>query len=139
MQTTTKRPPRARKQPAAPFSAAAAKLIEQVQAEAREQLLTDLSAKDAIIVLHGFDAATKRLKVKDEEIGISDDKGNQTTLFRRYAEPRSWRDAEHMKGYWHPARWYGNHKMVDGNGTSWSRDNLIFVCNDFGTLVEIAA
>lgn len=138
MQTATKRPSRAHKPAAAPFSAAAARLIEQIQAEAREQLLTDLSAKDAIIVLHGFDASTKTLQADADRIEISDLKGNQVEVFRRYEEPLTWRGSAHMNGYWHPARWYGTQRFVDANGLAWSRDQLVYVCDDFGNLVEIA-
>lgn len=139
MQTTTTRPPRARKQAAAPFSTAAAKLIEQIQAEARAQLLTELSAKDAITVLHGFDTETKYIRATGDAIRISDAKGNFLNLHRHYTEPEAWRDNTYMAGHWHPARWYGNQTMTDANGVRWERSFEPLVCNDFGDLVELAA
>lgn len=139
MQTTTHRPPRARKQPAAPFSATAAKLIEQIQAEARATLLAELSAKDAITVLHGFDADTKRIYGGNARIDIGDAKGNSVFLYRSHTEPESWRGHASMAGHWHPARWYGSQTLVDINGTQWIREFRPMVCNDFGDLVEVAA
>ena len=76
MQTVTNRQSRARKQTTAPFSTAAARLIEQIQAEARAQLLAELSAKDTITVLHGFDAETKTVYAGNTRIEIRDAKGN---------------------------------------------------------------
>ncbi len=139
MQTSqTRRPSRAQKPAAAPFSSAAARLIEQIQAEARDQLLTDLSAKDAIVVLHGFDAETRYVRARSDCFRISDSKGNETHLYRHYQEPDVWRNKEHMAGYWHPARWYGNQTMVDGSGAEWSRSLGVHVCDDFGYLVKVA-
>lgn len=139
MQTTTKRPSRARKQAAAPFSNAAARLIEQIQAEARAQLLAELSAKDTITVLHGFDAETKRIFCTGLSIEISDAKGNTLDCYRRITEPVEWRGHAYMAGYWHPARWYGNQVLTDANGTQWRRELEPLVCNDFGDLVGVAA
>jgi len=138
MPTTTQRPAKARKPTATPFSPAAARLIEQIQIETRAQLLTELSAKDAIIVLHGFDAATKRVKVRADRIDIHDAKGNNVRLARHYVEPEVWRGKDHMAGYWHPARWYGYQTLVDGSGRQWDCDMGVFVCNDFGQLVQVA-
>ena len=139
MQTTTTRPSRARKQAAAPFSTAAAKLIEQIQAEARATLLAELSAKDAITVLHGFDADSKYINAGHTRIRISDAKGNEAYMHRHHIEPNEWRGAPHMAGHWHPARWYGNQTMTDANGVRWERGFNPMVCNDFGDLVEVAA
>ncbi|MEN9375988.1 MAG: hypothetical protein RL710_1145 [Pseudomonadota bacterium] len=139
MQTTTTRPPRARKQTAAPISTAAARMIEQIQAEARAQLLVELSAKDVITVLHGFDAETKRIRSNGQRIGISDAKGNELTLYKHNTEPEQWRGHAHMAGYWHPARWYGHQQLTDANGVKWRREFEPLVCNDFGDLVEVPA
>lgn len=139
MQTTTTRPSQARKQAFGPCSTAAAKLIEQIQAEARATLLAELSAKDAITVLHGFDAQTKRVRADGHHIEISDAKGNELTLYRHYTEPDGWRGHSYMAGYWHPARWYGHQVLTDANGTEWRREIEPMVCNDFGDLVELAA
>lgn len=137
---TTHRPARSCKATVAAvsFSPAAAKLIGQIQAEARAQLLADLSAKDALTVLHGFDAETTRVRVYAEDMSISDGKGNRINLYRRLHEPESWRNSPHMAGYWHPARWYGDQTLVDANGTEWKRDLGTMVCNDFGDLVQVA-
>lgn len=139
MQTTTTRPPRARKQAATPFSTAAAKLIEQIQSEACAQLLADLSTNDAITVLHGFDAETKYVRADDDSINIRDAKGNRVMVHRHHIEPQSWRESSHMAGHWHPARWYCNQTMTDANGVQWERSFNPMVCNDFGELVELAA
>lgn len=138
MHTSTQRSTRTRKPAAAHLSATAAKLIEQIQAEARDKLLTELSAKDAIVVLHGFDADTKTVRVNSHTVAIRDRKGNEITLYRRYLPPESWVNDVHMAGFWHPARWYGNQTMVDASGAEWSRNLGIFVCDDFGNLVQVA-
>ena len=139
MSTTTRRAPRAHKASALPFSATAANLIEQIQADARAQLLADLSAKDAIIVLHGFDAETRRVRATGDFISVHDDKGNYTRLRRNHTEPESWRGHDHMAGVWHPARWHGQQTLVDASGTAWERELPTMVCNDFGDLVEVTA
>lgn len=136
---TTRRPPRSKKQTAAPFSASAAKLIEQIQAEARDALLRDLSAKDAVIVLHGFDAKTKRVSVYSQGIEIYDDCGNSISLRRYFTEPEAWVGHSHMAGYWSPARWYGDQTLLDLNGRKWQCDIGVMVCDDFGNLVQVAA
>lgn len=139
MQTTTQRPARAKKQTAAPFSASAAKLIEQIRAEAREALLRALSAKDAVIVLHGFDAKTKRIEFYSQNIEIYDATGNSISLRRHFTEPEAWVGHSHMAGYWHPARWYGDQTLLDLNGRKWQCDIGVMVCDDFGNLVQVAA
>ncbi len=140
MQTSTYRPPRVKKQPPAPFSASAAKLIEQIQTEAREALLIELSAKDAITVLHGFDAVTKKIERGSEgSIRVSDDSGNYVRIYRHYAEPEAWKEAAHMAGYWHPSRWYGHQTLIDSNGRKWQHDLGVMVCDDFGNLVRVEA
>lgn len=139
MPTTTQRPSRARKPAAAPaYSPAAVRLIEQIQAEAREKLLQELSTKDAIIVLHGFDPESRRLGGDGTYISIRDFKGNCLSLYRHHTEPDSWRSYAHMEGHWHPARWYGNQTLVDANGNLWERSFNVHVCDDFGNLVEVA-
>jgi hypothetical protein len=134
-QTAVKR--RSSKQAAAPFSPAAANLIAQVQAEAREQLLNELSAKDTIVVLHGFDAETKRVRVDGSSINIRDAKGNYVGLHRHHGEPASWVGKDYMAGHWHPSRWYGRQTLVDASGTEWVREFNPHVCDDFGNLVEV--
>ena len=137
MQTPIQRPSRARKPAAAPLSPTVARLIQQVQADAREQLLQELSAKDTITVLHGFDADTKRVRVTDSSINVTDEKGNFVTFHRHHVEPDGWRGLDHMAGYWHPTRWYGRQSMVDASGQPWERDFKPHVCDDFGNLVEL--
>lgn len=139
MQTTATRPSRARQQAAAPFSPTAAKLIQQIQAEARDSLLAELSAKDAIVVLHGFDAKTKRVCARNDALNVSDDKGNTCEMYRYRMEPESWRDNPYLAGYWNPAWWYGSTTLVGTDGHSWSRKLGPHVCDDFGNLVQVAA
>lgn len=139
MQTTNRRPARAHKPAAAPFSTAAAKLIEQLQAETRAQLLADLSAKDAIIVLHGFDPETRRVQASGDHITVHDAKGNCVDLYRHRIEPEIWRNSPYMAGHWSPARWYGQQTMVDASGAAWRRELTPMVCDDFGNLVEVPA
>lgn len=139
MQTaTTQRAVKARTKAAAPFSATAAKLIQQVQAEAREQLLAELSAKDTVVVLQGYDAATKHVRCNGYMLRIDDGKGNTLTMYRRHTYPESWSDAPHMREYWHPARWNGTETFVDVQGRKWDRDTGYMVCDDFGQLVQVA-
>lgn len=139
MQTSSQRSTRTRKPTAALFSTTAARLIEQIQAEAREQLLADLSAKDRIAVLHGFDAETKRVRISGVNIEIYDGKGNSVDLYRHHTEPEGWIGHTYMEGYWHPARWYGSQTLTDGNGRKWRHDLEPLVCDDFGDLVEVPA
>ena len=137
--TSTKRPARASKLATAPFSATAAKLIEQLQAEAYARLLVDLSAKDSVVVLQGFDAKTKCVSIRTTNIDIHDDSGNRVSLYRHLTEPESWQNARHMAGYWHPTRWYGNQTLIDTSGRKWHQDLGALVCDDFGNLVQVAA
>ncbi|MDH4449904.1 MAG: hypothetical protein QE265_04840 [Rhodoferax sp.] len=134
---TTPRAVRARTKAPAPFSATAAKLINQILAEAREQLLTELSANDSIIVLHGFDATTKRVSSNGEFLYAHDDKGNQLAMYRRHTYPELWNDMPHMRLHWHPARWNGTETFVDTQGRKWARDTGFMVCDDFGQLVQV--
>lgn len=124
----------------APFSPVAARLIEQIQAEARTALLAELSAKDSITVLHDFEHDTKRVYFQDaDHLSVRDSRGNETRLHRNRFEPESWRDAPHMAGYWHPARWLGSLSLVDASGVKWERSLDVMVCDDFGNLVQVEA
>ena len=138
MTTTTRRQARPHKPAAAPFSPAASKLNELIQSEARAKVLEDLSAKDTIIVLHGFDAETKRVQADGCVITIFDSKGNHLRLQRHHVEPEAWRGHSCMAGHWHPARWYGQQTLVDASGNAWERELNVHVCDDFGNLVEVA-
>jgi hypothetical protein len=139
VQTSRQRSTRTQKPTAAPFSTAAAKLIEQIQAEARTKLLEELSAKDAIVVLHGFDADTKRVRVSGDSLRVTDEKGNRVTMHRRHVIPDSWRDSDTMLAIWHPARWTGEEVHIDAIGREWVRDIPPHICDDFGDLVEVSA
>ena len=138
MHTSTQRSTRTRKPAAAPLSATAAKLIEQIQAEARDKLLTELSAKYAIVVLQGIDAETKIVDSGCGRIEIYERKGNSISVYHCYQEPESWRNSEGMAGHWGPARWYGDQTMVDGTGAQWKRDLNVYICDDYGNLVQVA-
>lgn len=138
MQTTITRLARARKPGAAAASPAALRLNEKIQAEARERLLADLSSKDDIVVLHGFDA-TRKIRVINDRLEVSDCRGNSVYMYRHRTEPDSWRSSECMRGHWHPARWYGYMTLMDARGAAWRKALGVYVCNDFGNLVEVAA
>ena len=122
----------------APYSATAARLIEQLQAEARAATLDALSAGDDIIVLHALDPATRRVRLDDDgDLTITDDRGAHYTAWRRWEEPEGWRASLHMAGHWHPALWYVNETLVDGQGRPWDRRGTVCVMDDFGFLVEV--
>lgn len=137
--TTRRTTPRA-KSAAAPFSPAAAKLIEQIQADTRAALLEELSAKDGgITVLHWPDAQDRRVRIDGDHISITDQRGNNIEMHRHRFEPASWVGQPHMAGYWHPAYWIGDQTMVDASGFKWRREIERMVCDDFGNLVEVPA
>lgn len=135
--TTRRTAPRATSA-AAPFSPTAAKLIEQIQADARAALLVELSAKDGVIVLHGLEPETRRVSVDGDDIQITDARGSSIELWRRRFEPESWKGCSYMAGVWHPANWDGMRTLVDGAGNKWSSHLPTMVCDDFGNLVEVA-
>jgi hypothetical protein len=124
VQTTTPRLTKGRKQASTPFSPTAVRLIEQIQADAQAKLLEDLSAKDSIIVLHGFDTDTKRVRASADSIVIGDYKGNYIFVSRCYVEP---------------AKWFGGQTMIDATGKKWQHKFATMVCDDFGNLVQVAA
>lgn len=119
------------------FSAAVAKLIEQLQAEAREATLQSLSAKDGITVLHDLDPESKRAEFYGDELTVSDRRGSNISLCQRRFIPESWAAAPCMAGYWHPSHWEGSTTLVDGAGRRWNGPSTRYVCDDFGNLVEL--
>lgn len=122
-----------------PFSPVAARLIEQIQAEARATLLAELSAKDGVIVLHPVDPETKRVRFDLEgDVTIRDQRGTVINLMRRREQPESWRDSPTMQGKWHPSHWGGHQTLVDAQGRDWLRGFEVMVIDDFGNLVEVA-
>lgn len=134
----TKRSTRQAHGQASPFSPVAARLIAQIQAEARDALLAELSAKDSIVVLHPVDAESKRVRFDLEgDITIRDQRGTVIHLSRRREEPESWRDSPHMAGKWHPSHWYGHQTLVDASGRNWLNGFETMVMDDFGNLVEL--
>lgn len=135
----TKRSTRQAHSQATPFSPTAARLIEQIQAEARAALLAELSAKDGIVVLHPVDAETKHVRFDLEgDITIRDQRGTAINLRRRREEPESWRDSPHMAGKWHPSHWCGHQTLVDASGRDWLYGFETMVMDDFGNLVEVS-
>jgi len=139
MQTaTTQRAVKARTKAPAPFSATAAKLITQIQAEAREQLLAELSAKDAIVVLHGFDAETKRSWFDGNRLHVRDERGNHINMWRRHVMPEHWRNDPWLYKSFSPAHWQGSKMFVDASGKHWETFIGNHVCDDFGNLVQVA-
>lgn len=138
MHTSIQRSTRTRKPAAATLSATAAKLIEQIQAEARTKLLEELSAKDGIVVLHSFDPDTKHVRVSGDSLRVTDEKGSRVTMHRRHVIPDSWRDSDTMLALWHPARWTGEEVHIDATGREWVRDIRAHICDDFGNLVQVA-
>lgn len=116
---------------ATPFSRTAAKLIEQIRAEARASLLEELSAKDAIVVLHPVDAATRRISHTGQRIEVSDERGAEYYSFRRHIPEDN--------SNTHPAHWLACIRLVDGQGRKWYSHPGPLVCDDFGNLVEVPA
>lgn len=127
----TKRSTRQALGQASPFSPVAARLIEQIQAEARAALLEELSAKDAIVVLHPIDAATRRVSHTGQRIEVSDERGAEYYSFRRHIPEDN--------SNTHPAHWLACIRLVDGQGRKWYSHPGPLVCDDFGTLVEVSA
>lgn len=120
-------------QPAtAPFSRTAAKLIEQIQADARAALLEELSAKDGITVLHTLDAATRRLVHEGRRYSVNDSRGAEFSAHRDHVRNDT------FWASWHPAHWLVSVTLVDGTGADWYRLLGTFVCDDFGNLVEVS-
>lgn len=135
MNATTRRPVRASKPPTAAgaFSPAAAKLIEQIQAEARAQVLADLSAKDDVVLLLEHD----KLEVEfDDRLGAyylhTKRKGFAITLYR--GRPDATAQYPQSDGVW-----WGTEDRSDAHGVVWTRRIDGLVCNDFGDLVQVAA
>ena len=125
---------------AAPFSRTAAKLIEQIQADARATLLEELSAKDAIVVLHPVDHESKLVRFHlDGHLTIRDQRGTVIYLSQRREEPECWRNSSCMAGKWHPSHWHGHQILIDAAGREWMNSFEDFVIDDFGTLVEVPA
>lgn len=127
-----------RNNPAAPYSRTAAALIAQLQAEAEAAILQALSAKDGIAFLQPLDRETLRITAWGDEITLRDGTGAEVFLQRKREEPEAWRGAAHMRGHWHPSRWFGYVNCVDNNGNQWTRRFNPMVCDDFGNLVEVS-
>lgn len=133
----TKRSTRQAHSQASPFSPVAARLIAQIQAEARAALLAELSAKDSIVVLHP-PGQNKRVRFDvDGDLSVTDDRGS-VNCWRRRTEPDGWRNSESMQGHWHPAYWFGNMTIKDANGRLWTHHLNRMVIDDFGTLAEVS-
>lgn len=133
MPTTTQRPSRARKPAAAPVhSPAAARLIELIQAEAREKLLAELSAKDDVVIL--LDHTSPQIEFDDRHGAYylhALGKHYAIALYRGRPDAAS----EHPQA---DGVWWGTEARIDVNGREWSRRIGGLVCDDFGNLVEVA-
>lgn len=136
----TKRSTRQAHSQAAPFSPTAARLIDQIRAEARASLLEELSAKDAIVVLQPVDHESKLVRFHlDGHLTIRDERGTAIYLSQRREEPECWRTAACMAGKWHPSHWHGHQTLIDAAGREWMNSFEDFVIDDFGNLVEVQA
>jgi hypothetical protein len=116
---------------ATPFSNTAARLIAQIQAEARAALLKELSAKDGVIVLHPLDVATRRVRHTGRTCEVTDGRGTEYYAFRQHLP-----DANSQR---HPSHWIASVRLVDGAGRDWNHHIGTLVCDDFGNLVEVSA
>jgi hypothetical protein len=117
-------------------SAAVAKLIAQVQAEAEAATLAALSAKDGILVLQPLDAKTARLRWSGDDLYINDGAGGRVRWYRQRTCPESWVGSE-LEGRWHPSHHDVYATRVDGLGREWDTCLGTFITDDFGYLVEV--
>lgn len=123
-----------RRQPPS-VSATVQKLLSQVQAEAQQALLDELSAKDGVTVLQPLNlAGTSPPPVSDGLIWYGRD-GSQISLYRRRQFPESWGDW--MCPHWHPSYIDVSVTQRDGQGRKWQCSLGNHITDDFGTLVCI--
>ena len=79
------------KTPPAPVSKTVQRLLAQIHAEAEAATLAALSAKDGILVLHGLDRDTVRVRHNGDHINVSDRRGTEFDMHRHRQMPERWR------------------------------------------------
>lgn len=131
--SATRSPRRVSKPAAIPFSAAAAKLIEQLQDEARAQVLSDLSTQENVVLL----LEHTNVKVEFDDLNSAyylhaKSESYAITLYR--GRPDATAKYPQTDGVW-----WGNESRADIHGVIWQRKCRGLVCNDFGDLVQVAA
>lgn len=121
----------------APLGANALALLAQLEADAEARVLTRLSAKDEVVVLHPMEGAQIQISHCDTttRIKLSDERGACVRVWRHWQEPQSWRDCSYMAGVWHPAIWQGQVTLMDAEGRRWEHGLPNMVMDDFGSLV----
>lgn len=122
------------KTPPAPVSKTVQRLLAQIHAEAEAATLAALSAKDGILVLHGLDRDTARVRHSGDFINVRDQFGAEIDMWRHRQLPTQW--ASHPELH-HPAWWHVYETRVDGIGRTWSGPSRTMVTDDFGTLVDV--
>lgn len=110
------------------------RLLAQIHAEAEAATLAALSAKDGILVLHGLDRDTTRVRHRGDHINVRDQCGAEFDMWRHRHLPPQW---QHCPEIHHPAWWHVYETRVDGAGRAWSGPSCIMVTDDFGTLVDV--
>lgn len=119
------------------LSPAAQALIEQIHADAVAETLTQLSARDGVVVLHSIDRDKAWFEFRSNGMIYRDPAGNSMEAFFRREEPEQWRANYYMRGVWHPAIWEVSLDRVDQNGREWRCRLGFHVIDDFGTLVPV--
>lgn len=120
----------------APLGEHALALLAQLEAVAEARVLTRLSAKDEVVVLHPMETPDSLFsRAHGDHISLEDCRGAGVELHRNRYEPDSWRGCPWMAGRWHPSYWEGSLTLVDGGGRKWSHKLPPMVMDDFGSLV----
>lgn len=128
------RKPRA---PALPVSAAVAKLLAQVRAEAEADTLAALSAKDGIVVLQPIESGSASFRDIGDTLVFSDARGGEVRYYQHRELPEPWRGGR-LERKWHPSHYSVYMTLVDGQGREWESSLGTHVTDDFGGLVKVA-
>ena len=119
-----------------PMSTVAARLWHQLQSEVIKETHGVATVPPGAIVLPAL-PTDHPARFRDEYSQTTMTLGNRDNTDRyikRHSCPKSW-----SADMWHPAHWRHSLEREDAQGRSWSCAGGIYVTNDFGDLVQVAA
>ena len=120
-----------------PVSRAVARLLHQLQAEMIKETHGLATVPPGAIVLPGVDGAKWQFSGDDthEVLTIGGD-GNSDRFTKRWLCPDSWKNSCVP---WHQSHRRLNMDRTDAAGREFSHSGEVYVMDDFGSLVEVAA
>lgn len=117
----------------APMSGAVAAIWHQLQAEILKEMPSPVARLEGSVVLQPMTGGKTEFRSAYQESAVCmeiEGPAFSMNLYRTYITDSDGR-------FHYPGKWWGMQTRKDQHGAWWSKRTEIFVCDDFGNLVEV--